>query len=382
MGAKGRGSDSERRHGMVTHPLQLLMSRNGAMPLRIVDQFLEEARPGQVLLDPFCGKGTSLLGGAIRGMKVYGGDVSPEAVLCSQAKVSALDAGRLVEYVKTIGYQNHVANPPGRVQTFFSPKTTAQLMSIRRDLLKDLDETGPTRELAVGATAALLGILHGRSQISLSIPSAHSYAMSPSYVQSYASKHGLRRPTRDVRSCLISKIEACFQDVPKAVGIVHQGSALDVATTFPNLKGKVDFVLTSPPYLSAQTYAKDNWLRLWFLGHDYRTLRPSYIETGSVEKYEQTMHNWLVSTADMMRPGGRLVVVAGDVRRRGSQDKERPPYKTGVALRRIAMKTGSYKLVEHHRHVVPTHSRNYHSLSNNNGHKRDLVERVFVAERL
>lgn len=351
------------------------------MPLRVARDLLNDIEPGQTLLDPFCGKGTSLLAGAMQRLRVIGADVSPEAVVCSQAKVSGLTAKELVEYVESLDDGSPGPPLPNLLRVFYHPATGRQLMAVREQLLHDLRSSGRRQRLATGTTAALLGILHGKSSISLSLPSAHSFSMAPAYVGTYARKHGLRRPLRNVKACLRAKVAACFSANLPVRGRVYQLSAIDLSKETPHLRGSVDVILTSPPYLNAQTYAKDNWLRLWFLGYDYRELGAQYIETGSVPKYEAKMQSWFIDAAELLRKGGRLIVVAGDVRLRGASRSHLPPYRTGDHLRKIALATGHYRLVKQARHKVPTHARNYHSLSNSNGHKRDLVERLFVMER-
>jgi hypothetical protein len=205
------------------------------------------------------------------------------------------------------------------IRTFYRMSTLRQLIGLRSILLKDVESSDrTTRENALFALANLLGVLHGNASYSLSISSAHAYSMSPRYVARYAFKNGLVAPHRNVVECLLQKIFRTLKDpMPKAVrGAVKRGSVLECTKIFPDLRGKVDLVLTSPPYLNSQTYPKDNWLRLWFLGYDHKELRPNYIYTGSIRKYEEVMREAFRQIGEMLKPGGTLVCIAGDVRHR------------------------------------------------------------------
>ncbi len=164
-------------------------------------------------------------------------------------------------------------------------------------------------------------IFNGRSRRSLSLPSAHAYSMAPEYARRFAQRHRLRRPRRNVKRCLISKLKSCLRGpiLPEVHYWVRCGSALRCGRLFPRIRGKVDIILTSPPYLNAQTYAKDNWLRLWLLRYDHRSLQRDYIETGSVRMYERLMTRVLQQLSRMLRRGGLLICVAGDVRLRREQ---------------------------------------------------------------
>ena len=206
---------------------------------------------------------------------------------------------------------------PADVRVFFQDETLRQLLTIRDCLLRDvLSRSAKKRQAAEFVLAATLGILHGHSSVSLSVSSSHAFSMAPGYVRRFAKEHNLIPPKRDVKECLIKKakqlLEKCLlHPVPSSVKLVD---ARRCSSKFPNLVGRVDVILTSPPYLAAQTYAKDNWLRLWLLGHDYRTLHPEYIHTGSISRYSEMMRSIFPQFNRLLRKGGLLICVAGDVR--------------------------------------------------------------------
>jgi len=106
--------------------------------------------------------------------------------------------------------------------------------------------------------------------------------MSPAYARTYAASHSLSRPLRNPKTCLLQKLDRCLSVPlpPPVQSAVRLGSALEATSLFPSYVGTVDIILTSPPYLNSQTYAKDAWLRHWFLGFNYRDLLCDYIETG------------------------------------------------------------------------------------------------------
>jgi DNA methylase len=370
------------------HPVHEMMSRTGSFPLEVASRFIRRyCKSPSTILDPFCGKGTTLLAARLLGHRAYGLDIAPEAVVCSSAKLASVTLPAFTKYLTSIrlGLPSLDA-VPDTVLTFFEPTTLKQILSLRTRLLKDLrSESKSIRSHANFGLGCLLGILHGHASYSLSIPSAHAFSMAPSYVARFATTHRLRAPMRDVKACLLLKAAVLLQErLPNAVrGEVRHGCARELTSHFPRLKGKVDMILTSPPYLSAQTYAKDNWLRLWLLGYDQRELKGSYIETGSVSTYRGLMTDVLRDCCAMLRPGGFLVCVAGDVRRKMTRDKTtvRTVFRTGSYLSRLASDVSpDLTVLVSGRHQVKSTSRYFHSLSKSNGHgNRSLTERYFVA---
>lgn len=320
------------------------------------------------------------------GYSAYGMDVAPEAIICSSAKMVGVTLGEVEKYVRKLPTPSkHTKAVPAPQNTFFHPSTFAQILILRDRLLNDLQSANTIKkDCATITLAGLLGILHGHASYSLSVSSAHAFSMSPGYVADYARMHGLTPPMQDVKACLIRKISRCLSiELPMKVPYqVVLGSAFSCSDLFAKLIGKVDLILTSPPYLNAQTYAKDNWLRLWLLGYDYRDLQSDYLQTGSISRYEDKMKSVFIELSAMLKTGGRLICIAGDVNS-GSNGK-REVFKTGLSLARICDSAASGMEVENReRHKVLSNNRYLHSISQSNGHsEHDLIERIFVARKL
>jgi site-specific DNA-methyltransferase (adenine-specific) len=179
-------------------------------------------------------------------------------------------------------------------------------------------ETGTRREREVSSflLGCLLGILHGHASYSLSVPSSHAYAMAPNYVQRFAGEHGLDKPIRDPRECLFAKARLLLSKggISGHRARVYESTAARLNFNRSKwLTGRVSLVVTSPPYLHAQTYAKDAWLRLWLLGYDYRQLGARYIRTASTETYKEEMSPCLREIMGVLKPDAHAFLVAGDV---------------------------------------------------------------------
>lgn len=366
--------------------LQQLMSRTGSFPLWVARDLLREyADRDSVVFDPFCGKGTTLLAARQQHYAAYGMDVAPEAVICSSAKLQPVTLAEVVAYIRALpATRSNAKNISNDVKLFFHHRTLGQILTIRDRLRSDLGKAGSSAACAQVTLALLLGILHGHASYSLSVSSAHAYSMAPAYVARYTASHELTPPERDVRKALETKANRTIPEARyPAHGAVRRGSVLDCASIFPELLRNVDIVLTSPPYLNKQTYSKDNWLRLWLLGHDYRALRPTYIETGSIARYIAAMHTAFLAIARLMRPGAHLICIAGDVRgTRRPHQGARPVIKTAELLAGVVTASGAFTVSGNSIQVVRGNVRYLHALSGTAGHqKRDLIERVFIAER-
>ena len=97
----------------------------------------------------------------------------------------------------------------------------------------------------------------------------NTYSMSLEYVRRFVQTNELNRFYRNVFENLREKTERVFKkhNSPKIESFVTECDAKHISKS-ENLNkyiGKVDLLLTSPPYLGIVNYAKQNWIRSWFL---------------------------------------------------------------------------------------------------------------------
>lgn len=369
------------------------MSRTGSMPLRVAHRLLKayldrDVRSEEVLvLDPFCGRGTTLLAGRLLGCRVLGADVAPEAVVCSRAMVADVSRRQVLSIVDDLPSSRDLnCDVPENVGVFYHPETLAGLLVVR-DRIRSALTTPSLHDYDAWnfVLAALLGILHGHASYSLSVQCSHAFAMSPGYVSRYTHEKRLPKPIRDVKKCLRRKIEKCLErPLPAPVEArVNRVPAARIREEFSDKLNSVDLILTSPPYMAAQTYPKDNWLRLWLLGYNYKSLRNQYIQTESVERYRKEIRTAFQSAVDLLKPGGVLICVAGDVNvRYGDSEYISEGVLNTSQLIAEVLQQCNLEIAEVLTQRVRSHRRYYHALNDVDGHSDDdIIERVVVARK-
>lgn len=294
-------------------PLHSMMPRVGGFPPALARYFIAKyTNVGDMVLDPFCGKGTVLLESIFLGRPCVGGDIGPDAVAVSRAKCAPVSIANVANYIEGLRLgKPPCPEVPEDVAVFFSPETLRQLISVRERILGDIHNR-KLRNVATFACGVLLGLLHGHSRLSLSLPCNQVFAMSPNYVRNFAAEHGLVRPDRDVKACLLSKALQLLPGPKRlANAVVVEGQAKRCHRYLGKRAGNVRLVLTSPPYLDRQTYIKDAWLRLWFLKRDRAPLYKETLETGNVITFVEGMKESLASINNCLKPDGVIVLVCG-----------------------------------------------------------------------
>jgi site-specific DNA-methyltransferase (adenine-specific) len=295
--------------------LHRICSRTGSFPPALAYYFIMKySRLGDIVLDPFSGKGTAPLEACLNGRIGVGNDLSPEAYVLTRAKVRPVNRRQVLEWIE---WAESRINPSGYdvsgvnedVRAFFSNCTLRQILAVR-DLI---DET-KDEDLANFMRALMLGILHGPTRMHLSVRCSHSFSMAPGYVKRYVRENGVRKPRRNVLRCLRMKAERVFRD---GIPAIRGEAYMEDARKLPIEDESIDFVITSPPYFNMQTYAWDNWLRLWFLGYEYEDVARRLFHTESVERFKLFIRDVLKEIFRVLKWNRAAVIVLGRVKLKG-----------------------------------------------------------------
>jgi hypothetical protein len=271
--------------------------------------------PGDVVYDPFAGRGTTPLEACLMGRTGQGSDANPLAWILTSAKVdppAPSEIKRRLRELRSRIRAMSTRDEPDHIRMLFTPKTLGQLLWLR----VNLNQGVRTDRFLL---AVLLGILHANADLSgrprgLTVAMPNTFSMSPGYVARYIRDHGLVPPEVNVLDLLESRIEA-LGELPRED--FSRGKAwLQDATTSAVVRNaeRAKLVFTSPPYLHVILYGKFNWLRLWLLGLDRREVDGELFTSSSLKKYLQFMTATVAAARNRMRDDGFMCLVIGDVR--------------------------------------------------------------------
>jgi len=284
-------------------------------PLEFPLKRLTWAREGEWVLDPFCGRGTTMFAARLRGLACAGIDSNPVAAAITAAKLTDTTPERIIELARTVlgGARDPADVPEGAFwRMCFYPETLRDMCVFREHFLRSC---GTDEEVAL--RALMLGILHGPKHKTaptyFSNQMPRTYATKPDAAIRFWKKHRLAKPpTVDVFDAISRRAHHTFASLPPAVkGEVHLGDARRAhRLLWPGRR--FSWVITSPPYFGMRTHRPDQWLRNWFLGGEARV---DYAQEGQLAHHADKFADELAAVwravARRCTPGAHLVVRFG-----------------------------------------------------------------------
>jgi hypothetical protein len=274
--------------------------------------------PGDLVYDPFMGRGTTLVEAALLGRVAAGCDVNPLSRMLVEPRLRppSLDAVR--DRLATVDWSADV-EAPEELLTFFHPDTLREICALKAYLLRALDR-GPLDPVDGWIRMVAVNRLTGHSPGFFSV-----YTLPPNQAVSVGAQQKINAdrhqvpPRRDVRRLILKKSGSLLSDCDAATRTLLEHTAdrsrlvTQPAALTPELDASsVDLVVTSPPFLDVVDYAGDNWLRCWFCGIDPAGVRLTV--PGKIDEWREAMTAVFSELARLLRPGGHVAFEVGEVR--------------------------------------------------------------------
>lgn len=238
-----------------------------SFPLEIL-----KSSPAGLVVDPFCGRGTTNLAARTLGRPTVGIDSSPVAVAATAAKLVSkhITVDEILALAKEIiAERPNPYVPDGPFwDAAYHRNVLKNLCSLRRGLMDR-----PKSDSAKALRGIILGGLHGPKQKCgsssyFSNQAPRTYAPKPQYALKFWRKHGHKPPNVDILEIIKLRATRAFgKPIPTVSARVRRADSRVVR--WSNLLegiGPIQTIVTSPPYYGLNTYRPDQWIREWFLG--------------------------------------------------------------------------------------------------------------------
>lgn len=276
-----------------------------------------KARKGDLVLDPFCGRGTTNFAARLLGLNSLAVDSSPVAAAITAAKLVTVTAEEILGEARKIFEQtNFPTIPQGEFWDWaFHHDTLRSICQLRDSFLKDCT-TGPR----IALRGLILGALHGPRQKTfasyLSNQCPRTYAPKPAYSVRFWKEKKLTPEPIDVIGVISRRAKRYYSEQPIVFSEVRLSDSREVQSlSSESFDSQFNWVITSPPYYGMRTYIPDQWLRNWFVGGndtvDYSN--SNQIAHSSPDIFIDNLHRVWQNAAYASSPEARLIIRFGGI---------------------------------------------------------------------
>ena len=273
--------------------------------------------PGDVVFDPFMGRGTTLLEAALLGRDALGNDVNPVSRILVEPRLdppAPADVEARLEQLALDVPDGPAERPPDGFDVFFHPRTLDQIRRLRACLL-EREAAGRLDAVDRWIRMVAMNRLTGHSPGFFSV-----YTLPPNQAASIErqrknnARRGQAPEHRDVAALILRKTRALLRDAStwppagRRRGFFRQS----VTAPFDYHGPPVALAVTSPPFMDVVNYRQDNWMRCWFAGIDPD--RVAVTQTPKLEQWRELVRSALVNVAAITAPGGVFAFEVGEIR--------------------------------------------------------------------
>ena len=284
---------------------------------QLVQYFIDRhSNEGEVVLDPFMGRGTTALQSALSGRVAYGSDINPLSEMLIRPRLSPPSIGAIVKRFRSIPNNAKITKTDEEMLVFYHPDTLRHLLSLKKWFIKQ-EKKGKLTLEDEWIRMVIMNRLSGHSSGFLSVKTMPpNQTISIDAQRKINEKHNRKAEKKDVLDLIVKKSKS----------LLRSGT---LPTLFPNKEHKlrcadalnldyiddseVDLMVTSPPFMDVVDYAGDNWLRCWFAGIDTDTIAFDD-KHSSVESWSEFVRDAFKEFARVIRKGGIAAFEVGEVK--------------------------------------------------------------------
>ena len=323
---------SKQRAAHSLHEVSYRACFKPQLPRFFIDRFTSA---GDIVYDPFMGRGTTVIEAALCGRTPAGCDINPLSAILARPRLAPPTLDEVAERLASIDLSLAVSYPR-ELEVFYHPDTLREICALREYLL-GRESRGRLDAVDRWIRMVAVNRLTGHSPGFFSV-----YTLPPNQAASIDAQARINTsrqqipPRREVRALIAAKTRSLLRDCDASTRTMLLRSVQRAklitgpARATPELApDSVSLVVTSPPFLDVVNYAADNWLRGWFSGIDTADVAISMCT--NVPDWQAAMTDAFRELARVLRPGGHIAFEVGEIRN-GKIKLEEAVLPCGVAV--------------------------------------------------
>jgi DNA modification methylase len=302
---------AKQRYGHPIHEVSYRACYKPQLPGYFIKRYAE---PGQLVYDPFMGRGTTLIEAKLLGHNVIGNDVNPLSTILTAPRLCEQNLEKITQRIEKIDLQR-VEIEDKNLLVFFEQQTLIELYGWR-SYFKARQATGIFDEVDAWLQMTACNRLTGHSKGFFSV-----YTLPPNQAttlnaqRKINAKRSQKPEYRDTKKLILKKSKSLLrQKLPNNYNATTSTLLCRSADATPEIQNEsVQLIVTSPPFLDIVNYVGDNWLRNWFC--QCKPEPGKLWQLRKLEDWTTKMNASLKEMGRVLKSEGRIALEVGEVRK-------------------------------------------------------------------
>ncbi len=308
---------SKQRQASSIHEISYRACFKPQLPRFFINLLTQE---GDIVYDPFSGRGTTGIEAGILGRKVISNDINPLSRILTLPRFFVPNVIEVKERLENIAYDMKLCADID-LSMFYHPKTEAEIMSLKNYLKQKESEKKEDKVdlwIRMVATNRLTGHSPGFFSVYTLPP---NQAVTAERQQLINAKRNQKPEYRDTKKLIMKKTKSLIRNIEEQeiLNLRKTGnSALflsEDARRTPQIPDEsVSLTVTSPPFLDVVQYDSDNWLRCWFNGIDAEKVANTITMSKNIQEWSCVMEEVFYELYRITKKGGWVAFEVGEVK--------------------------------------------------------------------
>jgi len=299
---------AKQRQANSIHEISYRACYKPQLPRFFIDIFTKE---GDVVYDPFAGRGTTLIEAALMHRKVVSNDVNPLSRLLVEPRLNIPTIEEIEYRLDSIKIEKSKSDID--LSMFFHRDTESEIISLKNQL----GDSSIDNWIRMVATNRLTG--HSAGFFS-------GYTLPPNQAASQKSQKvinerlGIAPPYKNTKEIILKKSKSLQRNlnskIVEELEMIGQSAIFsdeDSSDTPHILDSSINLTVTSPPFLNIVKYTDDNWLRCWFNDIDVSEVEKKISLCRDVGIWSDMMGSVFDELHRVTVPGGWVAFEVGEV---------------------------------------------------------------------
>jgi hypothetical protein len=308
---------SKQRQSSSIHEISYRACFKAQLPKFFIKLLTQE---GDIVYDPFAGRGTTIIEAALLGRNVIGNDINPLSKILTLPRLSIPTIADIEIRLSEIPVKKSLKSDIDLLM-FYHPETLQEILSIRNYLhtkAKKKTEDKIDSWIRMVATNRLTG--HSKGFFSVySLPPNQAMSAEKQIKVNIVRKQ--KPDYRDTKDLILRKSVSLLSDISNQqinnlskAGKKVKFFTKDARETSEIKSQSIQLTVTSPPFLDVVQYAEDNWLRCWFNHIDAKEVEKNITMSKRIDDWCAVMQDVFHELYRVTKKFGFVAFEVGEVR--------------------------------------------------------------------